>query len=97
MKIIALNATYRPEGTTTRLTRKALEGAASCGAATEMILLREHDIQQCKNCLTCYKDLDSEIGTCVIQDDVRSILEKIRNADGVSDLQLCRRSLTDTV
>lgn len=83
MRILALNATYRPEQTTTRLTEKALEGAASVGAQTEMILLRDHDIQYCQNCLTCYKDTESEIGPCVIDDDVRSILEKIREADGI--------------
>ena len=44
MKILALNATYRPKQTTTRLTQKALEGAASVGAETEMTLLRDHDI-----------------------------------------------------
>ena len=83
MKILALNATYRPEGTTTSLTQKALDGAASMGAETEMVLLRDHDIQFCKNCLTCYKDLESEIAPCAIQDDVRGILEKTRGADGI--------------
>ncbi len=29
MKVLALNATYRPTKTTTRLTQSALEGAAS--------------------------------------------------------------------
>jgi multimeric flavodoxin WrbA len=83
MKILALNATYRSEGTTTQLTQKALEGAASMGAETEMVLLKDHDIQFCTNCLTCYKDLESEIAPCVIQDDVRGILEKIRDSDGI--------------
>lgn len=83
MKILSLNATYRPEGTTTRLTHKALEGAASRGAETEMILLRDLDIQYCTNCLGCYQDLESEIAPCTIDDDVRSILEKIRDADGI--------------
>ncbi len=83
MKVLALNATYRPTGTTTRLTQSALKGAASVGAETEMILLRDKDIQFCKNCLTCYKDLESEIAPCTIKDDVGEILEKIRDADGV--------------
>ena len=40
MKILAINATYRPQQTTSRLTQAALEGAASQGAATEMVLLK---------------------------------------------------------
>ena len=83
MKILALNATYRPTKTTTRLTESALEGAVSVGVKTEMVMLRDKNIQFCKNCLTCYKDLGSEIAPCTIEDDVGEILEKIREADGI--------------
>jgi multimeric flavodoxin WrbA len=83
MKILALNATYRPAKTTTRLTQSALEGAVSVGVKTEMVMLRDKNIQFCKNCLTCYKDLGSEIAPCMIEDDVGEILEKIREADGI--------------
>ena len=83
MKVLALNATYRPGKTTTRLAQSALEGAASVGADTEMVMLGEKNIQFCKNCLTCYKDLESEIAPCTIEDDVGEILEKIRDADGI--------------
>jgi len=83
MRIIALNGTYRPGETTTRLVEKALEGAASEGAHTEMVVLKEHTIEFCRNCLTCYQDLESEIAPCLIEDDVHPILEKIRDADGI--------------
>jgi len=83
VKILALNATYRPGQTTTRLTQHALDGAASLGADTEMVMLRDKDIQYCRNCLTCYKDLTSDIAPCTIDDDVGEILEKIREADGI--------------
>ncbi len=83
MKVLALNGTYRPDKTTTRLTQKALEGAASAGAETEMVMLREKDIQFCTNCLTCYKDLKSDIAPCTLNDDVTGILDKIREADGI--------------
>jgi multimeric flavodoxin WrbA len=83
MKVLALNGTYRPKQTTTRLAQRALDGAASLGADTEMVMLRDKNIQFCKNCLTCYKDLNSEIAPCSIDDDVGDILEKIRGADGI--------------
>ena len=83
MKILAINGTYQPKGTTTRHTDRALEGAAAQGAKTEHVLLVEKEIQFCANCLTCYKDLTSTIAPCSIEDDVRGILESIQEADGV--------------
>ena len=83
MKILAINATYRPKKTTTQLTLKAMEGAASLGADTEMVMLRDCKIDYCLNCLTCYKDKTSEIGPCSLHDDIDGILEKIREADGI--------------
>lgn len=83
MKIIALNATYRPKSTTTQLVEKALEGAASVGAETEMIMLTEHAIGYCTNCLQCYRDKGDEIPACSQDDDVDVILQKIKEADGI--------------
>ncbi len=83
MKILAINGSHRPNGTTTTLTRKALEGAGSAGADTEMIMLSELDIRYCTNCLKCYSDLESDIAPCSINDDVGMVLEKIRDADGI--------------
>jgi multimeric flavodoxin WrbA len=83
MKILALNATYRPEKTTTQLIRAALAGAASLGAETEMILLYQCRIAYCLNCLKCYQDLVSEIAPCSLKDDMDAILEKIKEADGI--------------
>ncbi len=83
MKILAINASARPKGTTTRLAQAALDGAALSGADTEMIMLAEKDIRFCANCLTCYQDIDARIGRCAIDDDMRGILEKIAEADGI--------------
>ena len=83
MKILAINGSYRAKGTTSRLTEKALEGAAAQGAETDMVLLTEKDVRYCTNCLTCYKDTTSEIAPCPIDDDVHGILEAMRDADGV--------------
>ena len=84
MKVLAINSTYRKKGTTTRLTEQALEGAASRGAETEMVLLMEQDIRLCRNCLQCYKDVESTpIGPCPVEDDVTAIAQKIHEADGV--------------
>jgi multimeric flavodoxin WrbA len=83
MKILAINGTYRPKGTTTGLTEAALEGAAMVGAETEMVMLQNLDVRHCNNCLMCYKDLESEIAPCSHNDDVGEILKKIMEADGI--------------
>ena len=82
-KVIAINGSCRLTGTTTQLTEAALEGAASVGMDTEMILLRDKDIRYCTNCLMCYKDLDSEIAPCSINDDIGEILRKTVDSDGI--------------
>lgn len=83
MRVLVINGTYRPNQTTSTLSRRALEGAASVGAETEMILLTDHDIKFCTNCLTCYNDVGSDIPRCVVDDDMRSILERAAAADGI--------------
>jgi multimeric flavodoxin WrbA len=83
MKILAINGAYRKKGTTAALTEAALEGAESVGAETEMILLRDLDIRHCTNCLMCYKDLESEIAPCSVDDSLGEILQKIGHADGI--------------
>jgi len=83
MRILAINGTHRPKGTSTRLTEQAMRGAAAEGAHTEMILLAEKDIRYCTNCLTCCRDVKSRIAPCTIEDDVNEILNKLAEADGV--------------
>jgi hypothetical protein len=77
IKILAINGSHRRNGTTTRLTRAALAGAAAVGAATEMIRLVDKDIRFCANCLACYGDLNARIAPCVLNDDLNAILKKI--------------------
>jgi multimeric flavodoxin WrbA len=83
MKILAINGAYRKKGTTTALTEAALEGAASVGAETEMILLGGYDVRHCTNCLMCYRDLQSVIAPCSLDDSMGEILQKIDHADGI--------------
>ncbi len=82
MKIVAFNA-GRAGGTTTQLAQGALDGAAAQGAETELVMLEDKDIRFCTNCLTCYKDLESDIAACRIKDDLPGLLEAIRQADGL--------------
>ena len=83
MKISLFNASMRKDGDTTALAAKALEGAATLGAETEMIFLGDHEINYCANCLKCYRDLKSTIAPCPQNDAMAGLLEKLYQSDGV--------------
>lgn len=83
MKVLAIMGSYRKGGTIDTVIDKILEGARDGGAETEKIVLVDRHIEYCRNCFTCYRDLDADIGRCPIQDDMRGILEKCAAADGL--------------
>jgi len=83
MKILAIMGSYRKGGTIDSVLDKILEGARAGGAETEKIVLADRHIEYCRNCFTCFRDLDADIGRCVIRDDMRGILEQCAAADGL--------------
>ncbi|MFH1037455.1 MAG: flavodoxin family protein [PVC group bacterium] len=83
MKILVLNGTYRPDGTTTELARSFMEGARAGGAEVDMIMLRDRTIGYCTNCLTCYSFTGEGISPCSLKDDMDEIINRIVEADGV--------------
>jgi NAD(P)H-dependent FMN reductase len=82
-KVLAINSSCRRNGTTVQLVEQALAGAAAQGAETEAVLLIEHDLRLCRNCLQCYRDLESDLAPCPQEDEAGAILGKILSADGV--------------
>jgi multimeric flavodoxin WrbA len=79
MKILAIHGSPRTIRSTTRkLAGLVLEGAAEAGAETEMIDLADHRIISCTACEAC-----SMNGICVNEDDVPSILARMREADAI--------------
>lgn len=83
MKILAINGTYRPEGTTTRLVGSFLEGVQSSGEEANMIMLRDRTIGYCTNCLKCYGFTGDGVAPCSQKDDMDEIIDRIVEADGV--------------
>ena len=51
--IIAINGSPRKNGNTAALLNKALEGASSQGATTEMINLYDLNFKGCMSCFAC--------------------------------------------
>jgi multimeric flavodoxin WrbA len=85
MKMIAINGSPRKKWNTARLLEKALEGAASLGAETELIHLYDLNYKGCISCFACKTRGHKSYGKCAVQDDLTPIFKKI---EGVKALIL---------
>lgn len=83
MKVLGFNGSPRKGGNTATLLNKALEGAASQGAETELYHLYDLDFKGCTSCFAC-KTIDGKsYGKCALKDDLAPILEKVEEAAGI--------------
>lgn len=76
MKILAINGSPRISGNTDTLLDKVLKGAKSKGAEVEKIILNELKFSPCQECEDAKDD-----GSCIVQDDMQDVYEKIKKAD----------------
>ncbi|KPU45531.1 2-amino-4-deoxychorismate dehydrogenase [Oxobacter pfennigii] len=83
MKVVALNGSPRKKWNTATLLEKALEGAQSVGAETELIHLYDLNFKGCISCFVCKLKNGKSYGKCAMKDDLTPILEKIAHADAV--------------
>lgn len=81
MKAIAFNGSPRKKWNTATLLEKALEGAASQGAETELIHLYDLDYKGCISCFACKTKGGKSYGHCAVKDDLKPIFQKIEAAD----------------
>ena len=79
-RIVAFSSTPRKEGNSDILVDHVLKGAGELGAETEKIRLHDLAIRPCTACGVCQKSVETP---CVIKDDMASLVEKIRQADGL--------------
>lgn len=83
MKIMAFNGSPRKEWNTAMLLKKALEGASSQGAKTELIHLYDLNYKGCISCFACKEKGGKSYGKCVVRDDLKLIFKKIEIADAL--------------
>jgi multimeric flavodoxin WrbA len=83
MKVMALNGSPRKKWNTATLLQKALEGAASCGAETELIHLYDLDYRGCISCFACKTIGGKSYGRCAVQDDLTDLFSKVEQADAI--------------
>ncbi len=83
MYVIAVNGSPRKNWNTATLLNKALEGAASQGATTEIIHLYDLNFKGCVSCFACKLIGGKSYGKCSYKDDLSPVLEKIESADAI--------------
>ncbi len=83
MKIIAINGSPRKKWNTAILLGKALIGAASAGASTELVHLYDLNFKGCISCFSCKLTGGESYGKCAVKDDLTPLLEKLSVADGI--------------
>lgn len=77
MHVLALNGSPRKQWNTATLLTKALEGAATQGASTELVHLYDLDYKGCTSCFACKLLGSPSYGRCAMQDGLRSVLDTI--------------------
>ena len=81
MKVIAINGSPRREWNTATMLAKALEGAASKGADTELVHLYDLHFKGCVSCFACKTIGGDSYGRCAIEDGLTPVLQKAAEAD----------------
>ena len=81
-KIVTINCSPRSTWNTATLVREAAKGAEAQGAKVTVIdLYKQEKFTGCVSCFGC--KLPDNLGKCICKDGLASVLEEIRNADGL--------------
>ena len=80
MKVIAFNGSPRKKWNTATLLEKALEGATSQGAETDLIHLYDLNYKGCISCFACKMKNGKSYGRCAVKDDLTPIFKKVLDA-----------------
>jgi multimeric flavodoxin WrbA len=83
MKVMAVNGSPRKTWNTATLLKKALKGAASQGADTELVHLYDLNFKGCISCFACKTRGGRSYGRCAVKDDLQPLLKSIAAADAL--------------
>ena len=81
MKVIAVSGSPRKNWNTDTMLQKAIEGAASTGAETQIFYLRDLKYRGCIDCKSCKLKGGKSVGRCVLKDDLTDVLQAAHEAD----------------
>lgn len=80
--IVAINGSYRDDGTIDQVLAAVAQAARQAGAEVEEIRLRDTPIEFCLNCRECTQQAGIDPGLCVQDDAMAEIICKLEGADG---------------
>jgi multimeric flavodoxin WrbA len=83
VKVIGINGSPRKNWNTHKLLMEAERGAKEAGATTEIIHLFDLKYTDCISCFACKLRGNKTEGVCAVRDDLKPVLERIAEADGV--------------
>jgi len=83
MIIMAFNGSPRKKWNTATLLEKALDGAGSQGAETELIHLYDLNYKGCISCFACKTIEGKSYGKCAVQDELAPVFTRIERADAL--------------
>jgi multimeric flavodoxin WrbA len=83
MKVLVINGSPRKKRNTATLLGKAIEGATSQGADTELIHLYDLDFKGCRACYSCKLIGGKSYGKCAARDDLTPILKEVEEVDAI--------------
>lgn len=79
MKVLVMNGSPKKESTTMMLTEAFLKGyQANMDSNIKVIESYHADVKYCTGCLSCWTKNDDK---CVLEDDMRSIMDDIKSSD----------------
>lgn len=81
MKVVAVNGSPRKNCNTATLLQKALDGAGSVGAETELIHLYDLQYRGCTSCFACKRKNSKFVSHCAMKDGLSDCLEKAMKCD----------------
>lgn len=79
--VLAINGSYRDGGVTDRVLAEMADELRQHDVNVEVLNLREHPIGFCLNCRQCMQSPGDKPGTCVLDDGMQMIIDKIEAAD----------------
>jgi NAD(P)H-dependent FMN reductase len=82
-RVLAIDGSYRAGGMTDQAVAEAADALRAMGTVVEIVNLREYPIEFCSNCRQCALEPGEAPGRCVIDDGMRSLIERIENADAL--------------
>jgi multimeric flavodoxin WrbA len=83
MNVLGINGSPRKTWNTAMMLEKALEGARSKGAATELVHLFDLNYSGCISCFACKTIGGKNYGKCAVKDELEPVLIKAEEADAV--------------